>query len=725
MFSNPVLRTPIRLIASYKTYKEYPVDRIRNIGVSAHIDSGKTTLTERILFYTGRIQEMHEVKGKDGVGATMDSMELERLRGITIQSAATSVEWRKHNIQIIDTPGHVDFTVEVERALRVLDSAILVICGSSGVQCQTLTVHRQICRYAVPYTIFVNKLDKPNANAYSALKDIRSRLSKNTAFVTIPVNDNSDVLDGVIDLLEMKLLTFSGQCGEQVSAAEIPSEQCGLARGYREELIGRIADVDDEIASMVIEEQEPSISQLKAALRRVVVQNKFHPVYVGSALKNKGVQPLLDGIVDFFPDPSERSNYAIDNSSADQSRVLCNPERSSKYPMLAFAFKLESGKYGKLTYLRIYQGALRRNDYVHNVRTGKRMKINKLCRMHADKMEEIDIAYAGDICTILGSEAATGDTFTLSRDHTLSMESIQVANPVICMSFNPVSKKQADNFTKAVNRFQKEDPTFKVNYDTELNETVAYGMGELHLEIYAARINKEFGVPVELGRPQVAYLETLKAPYRFDYFHKKQSGGQGQYGRVIGILEPMPQERYLDVEFKSELRGTNIPSQHVPIIKKGFMRSLESGGMSGHRVSGVRMRLQDGDHHIVDSTEIAFLLAVKGAMRDAFNEGMWQIIEPVMHVEVMVSEEHQSEIVRQLLKRFAIIRNQHVRDGFALIECQVPLNDMFGFSTSIRSATKGTGEFTMEYYQYAPVRGDVQDRLCGTYRAQEDLKMTD
>ncbi|KAI0983509.1 hypothetical protein GJ496_007964 [Pomphorhynchus laevis] len=709
-----------RPLVNYKTYKEYSVSKIRNIGVSAHIDSGKTTLTERILFYTGRIQHMHEVKGKDGVGATMDSMELERSRGITIQSAATSVEWKQHNIQLIDTPGHVDFTVEVERALRVLDSAILVVCGSSGVQCQTMTVYRQINRYNVPFCIFINKLDKPNANAFKAMDDIRNRLCKDVAFVTIPM-DSKNGVSGVIDVLNMKAIYFNGNFGENVEVSDIPEECKAISEKYHSNLIEQIADKDEEIGNMILEETVPSIQQLKQALRRIVVQNKFHPVFVGSALKNKGVQPLLDNIVENFPDPTERTNYAIDNSDDENRKVVCNPERSTKNPLLAFVFKLEAGRFGQLSYLRIYQGVLRRSDYVYNVRTRKRIKVNKLYRMHSDKMEDIDCAYAGDICTIIGTESATGDTLASSRDSLYSMESIQVANPVICMSFNPAHKNQVDNFTKAVNRFQREDPTFRINFDAELNQTVAYGMGELHLEVYAARIEKEFGVKVELGKPQVAYLETLSKPYRFDYLHKKQSGGQGQYGRVIGFIEPLSSDKYLEVEFKSELKGTNIPSQHVPTIKKTFMKCLENGELSGHRVSGIRFRLQDGDHHIVDSTEIAFSLATKGAMRDAFKEGCWQIIEPIMQVEVLVANEYQQEVVKQLLKRFAIIRHQQTRDNFTVFDCQVPLNDMFGFSTTLRSATKGTGEFSMEYSCYASVRGDVKDKLTGDFRSQMEV----
>ncbi|KAL7675295.1 hypothetical protein ACOME3_001558 [Neoechinorhynchus agilis] len=543
----------LKLVRNFyiRSDKQYPIELIRNVGVSAHIDSGKTTLSERILFYAGRIAEIHEVKGRDGVGATMDSMELERQRGITIQSAATSVEWMKHNINLIDTPGHVDFTVEVERALRVLDGAVLVVCGTSGVQCQTLTVHRQIQRYSIPHLIFINKLDRPNASVNRTMRDIRGRLNKNVALMNILMGKEGEIT-GIIDLIRQCAMYFKGQYGEEIVEDDIPLEYREKASDMLDDLIGHVAETDEEIGEMVLNDTRPETDRLKTSIRRSVIAQQFVPVFVGSALKNKGVQCVLNGIIDFLPNPSERINQAIDNNaSTDDKKVYvnCNSSREADSPLLAFAFKLELGKFGQLTYLRIYQGVLTKNQYVHNVRTRKRTKIAKLYRMHADKMEEIENAYAGDICTIAGAEASTGDTLTSDRSVMYSMESISVAEPVISMTFEPADKNQAESFSKAVNRFQKEDPTFRIRYDEDTKQILALGMGELHLEIYATRVEREYGVKIKLGNPKVAYIETIAEPFRFDHLHKKQTGGQGQYGRVIGIIEPLPQSRYLDVEF--------------------------------------------------------------------------------------------------------------------------------------------------------------------------------
>ncbi|GCC36291.1 hypothetical protein chiPu_0014784 [Chiloscyllium punctatum] len=487
-----------------------PNKMIRNIGISAHIDSGKTTLTERVLYYTGRIAEMHEVKGKDGVGAIMDSMELERQRGITIQSAATYTVWNKRNINIIDTPGHVDFTIEVERALRVLDGAVLVLCSVGGVQCQTMTVNRQMKRYNVPFLTFINKLDRLGANPNRAIQQLRSKLNHNTAFIQIPIGLEGN-LKGIIDLLEERAIYFEGQFGQNVKYDDIPAEHRAEAADQRQELIECVANVDELLGEMFLEEKIPTVLDLKAAIRRATISRLFSPVLVGSALKNKGVQPLLDAILDYLPDPSEVSNYAIVNqeNSEDKTKVLMDPKRDASQPFVGLAFKLEAGRYGQLTYIRVYQGMLKKSENIYNTRTGKKIRVQRLVRMHADQMEDVEEVYAGDICALFGIDCASGDTFTARTSCNLSMESIHVPEPVISVAIKPVNKNDLDKFSKGIGRFTREDPTFRVTYDPESRETIVSGMGELHLEIYAQRLEREYNCPCVMGKPKVAFRETI------------------------------------------------------------------------------------------------------------------------------------------------------------------------------------------------------------------------
>ncbi|KAK1344193.1 hypothetical protein QTO34_014758 [Cnephaeus nilssonii] len=556
-----------------------PNERIRNIGISAHIDSGKTTLTERVLYYTGRIAKMHEVKGKDGVGAVMDSMELERQRGITIQSAATYTMWKDVNINIIDTPGHVDFTIEVERALRVLDGAILVVCAVGGVQCQTMTVNRQMKRYNVPFLTFINKLDRLGSNPARALQQMRSKLNHNAAFVQIPIGLEGD-FKGIIDLIEERAIYFDGDFGQIVRYGEIPAEFRAAAADHRQELIESIANSDEQLGEMFLEEKIPSISDLKAsalkishmcmrpyqgqelslqprympltactptgdqtrnrnmcpnrnsnplAIRRATLSRSFTPVFLGSALKNKGVQPLLDAVLDYLPNPSEVQNYAMlkqDDDSKEKTKILMNSNRDNSHSFVGLAFKLEAGRFGQLTYIRSYQGELKKGDTICNTRTGKKVRVQRLVRMHADMMEasawslrgqkfsrqDVEEVFAGDICALFGIDCASGDTFTNKDNSGLSMESIHVPDPVISIAMKPSNKNDLEKFSKGIGRFTREDPTFKVHFDTESKETIVSGMGELHLEIYAQRMEREYGCPCITGKPKVAFRETITAP---------------------------------------------------------------------------------------------------------------------------------------------------------------------------------------------------------------------
>lgn len=712
-----------RIPAYYSTSADsVPLERIRNIGISAHIDSGKTTLTERILYYTGRIDEMHEVRGKDGVGAVMDSMELERQRGITIQSAATFTMWKNHNINIIDTPGHVDFTVEVERALRVLDGAVLVLCSVGGVQSQTLTVNRQMKRYSVPCLAFINKLDRMGANPYRVLNQMRSKLNHNAAFMQLPIGLEGNT-KGIIDIVSQKALYFEGNNGEIIREDEIPKDMRAEADDRYMELIEHVSNADDAIGELFLEEKMPSEAELRAGIRRACLQRTFTPVFVGTALKNKGVQPLLDAVLTYLPHPGEVKNFALqENNKGEEDRIQLHPERTASHPFVGLAFKLEAGKFGQLTYIRVYQGCLKKGELIFNARTGKKVKVSRLVQMHSNNMEDVDVVYAGDICALFGIDCASGDTFTTDLKLNLSMESMYVPDPVISMAIKPKNSKDSDNFSKAVNRFTKEDPTYRVQWDNENKETIASGMGELHLEIYAQRMEREYGCEVVMGKPKVAFRETISAPVEFDYLHKKQSGGSGQYGRVTGIIEPA--EENTKNLFADETMGTNIPKQFIPAIEKGYNAFCEKGMLSGHKISGIKFRLKDGAHHIVDSNEISFILAAQGAMRQAYEDGMWILLEPIMSVEITAPEEFQGSVISQMNKRNGIITGTDANEGWFTLYTEVPLNDMFGYASELRSATQGKGEFAMEYSRYAPMRSEMMEALIEEYTNPKGAEAT-
>ncbi len=688
----------------------FDISKMRNIGISAHIDSGKTTLSERILFYCDKIHAIHEVRGKDGVGAVMDNMELERERGITIQSASTQVKWKDYTFNVIDTPGHVDFTVEVERSLRVLDGAILVLCSVGGVQSQSITVDRQLKRYHVPRIAFVNKCDRTGANPFKVRNQLREKLGLNAYMMEIPIG-LEDKLEGVVDLVTMKAIYFEGDSGTELRYAEIPAHLVEQANQYREELLDAASMFSDELMEAMLEDNVTE-DLINAAIRKGTLAEQFVPVYCGSAYKNKGIQPLLDGVVKYLPDPTEVKNVALDlDNNEAPVELTCNEDD----PCVALGFKLEDGQYGQLTYVRVYQGCIKKGGELYNTRARKKFKVGRLVRMNSAAMEDINEGVPGDIVALFGIDCASGDTFC-GGGLNYAMTSMYVPNPVISLSIKPKDKKSADQMGKALNRFTKEDPTFQSYVDPESNETIIKGMGELHLDVYVERMRREYNCEVETGAPQVAYRETITQHADFNYTHKKQTGGSGQYGRVAGFMEPCADKDY---EFVDNIKGGAIPNEYIPSCDKGFKKALEKGTLIGAPVVGVRCTINDGQYHPVDSNDNAFQIAAIGAFREGYEKAKPVIMEPIMKVQIAGPTEFQGNMFGLINQRRGVIIDSTDDNGTSTVNAEVPLSEMFGFSTILRSSTQGKAEFTMEFEKYGKVPNSVSEQLIAEYQEKK------
>ncbi|MBW1615916.1 MAG: elongation factor G [Deltaproteobacteria bacterium] len=674
------------------------IQKVRNIGISAHIDSGKTTLTERILFYTDRIHAIHDVKGKDGVGATMDSMELEKERGITIASAATYCQWDGYEVNIIDTPGHVDFTIEVERSLRVLDGAIFVLCAVGGVQSQSITVDQQMKRYKVPSIAFINKCDRSGAAPFRAIKQLKEKLGHNAVALQIPIGLEADI-KGVIDLIKMKAIYFEGANGEQLRIEDIPENFIAEAEAKREDIIDAASMFSDQLTEAALEDRVTD-ALLIDAIRIGTLRRELTPVLMGTAYKNKGVQPLLDAVGYYLPSPDEIKNEALD---MDNNEIPIELQADVNKPLVAYAFKLEDGRYGQLTYVRVYQGKLTKGDMLFNIRVGKKIKIGRLVKLHSNQMEDVEVINAGHIGALFGIECSSGDTF-VSQGLNFSMTSMYVPEPVISLAISAKDNKNQINMSKALNRFTKEDPTFKTFVNQETGETIIEGMGELHLEVYIERMRREYGAEITTGKPQVAYKETITRKAAFNYVHKKQTGGAGQFGRVSGWMEPVADEEFI---FDNQIKGGSIPIQFIPACEKGFKESMKSGPKKKFPVTGVKIVINDGASHAVDSSEMAFQAAARGAFLEGYAKASPIILEPIMKVVAESPAEYQGPVIGSLNQRRGIIIGSHDEGAFCFIEAQVPLSEMFGYSTVLRSLTKGTAQFTMEFTTYRKIAEDM------------------
>jgi elongation factor G len=681
------------------------LSKLRNIGISAHIDSGKTTLSERILFYAGRIHRIQEVKG-DGDGATMDHMDLERERGITITSAATSVEWKGNPINLIDTPGHVDFTVEVERSLRVLDGAVLVLCSVGGVQSQSMTVDRQMKRYKVPRLAFINKMDRTGANFDRVVQQLRDKLDVDAVPMQLPIG-KEDKLQGVIDLVAMKAIYFDGDNGETVREEEIPADLKEQAAEARHAMLESLSMYSDTLMEKLLSEEPVGDDEIHAVVKSAVQSQSITPVFCGSAYKNKGVQPLLDAVNRYLPSPLERKVYAKKWDNPDETFELdADPEK----PLVAMAFKIVDDPYGQLTFVRIYQGKLVKGESYYNQRTQQKQRFSRIVRMHSDKREEIDSAEAGDIVAVMGVDAASGDTYA-SENKYCSLESMFVPEAVIKMAISPTKRDGLDRLSKALQRFVREDPTFKVSTDDETGETVIAGMGELHLDIYVERIRREYKVDVEVGAPKVSYREAPTRPTDYDYKHKKQTGGSGQFAHIVGSLEPLPEDAEDNFEFVNKVVGGRVPKEYIPSVEKGFRFSMDKGPIAGFPIVGVRATLADGSYHDVDSSDMAFQLCARAGFREAFLNTKPVLLEPIMKLEVEVPSDFQGAVTGELNKRRGLIVSTETVGNSSTIIAEVPLAETFGYSTDLRSLTQGQGVFSMEFCKYGQMPANVQKEV--------------
>ena len=699
---------------------------VRNIGISAHIDSGKTTLSERILYYTGRIHKIEDVKG-GGDGATMDHMELEKERGITITSAATTVQWGDHTINLIDTPGHVDFTVEVERSLRVLDGAVLVLCAVGGVQAQSLTVDRQMKRYKVPRLAFINKMDRTGADPESVVEQMREKLGAEAVMMQVAIGAG-ETFEGVVDLTTMKAIYNDGEKGEKVRVEEIPDALVEKAQKMRQEMLEALSMFSDEMMELLLSEEEVPEKLITETVLKGVQGLSFTPVYMGTAFKNKGVQPLLDAITSFLPSPLDRQISAKDWEDASKDYPL---QPKPDLPFVGMAFKIVEDPFGQLTFMRMYQGTIKKGESYFNQRTGRKERFSRIVRMHSNKREEIDEAYAGDIIAVMGIDCASGETYAETAKM-CSLENMFVPDAVIKVAVNPKERSNTEKLGKALLRFRKEDPTFRVETDDETGETLISGMGELHLEVYVERIRREYGIDVEVGAPRVSYREQPTVAADFDHKHKKQSGGSGQFAHIKGTLEPFDEEALEDEEkeavkdnfiFEEKIVSGRIPKQFIPAVEKGLRQSIVKGVLAEYPVVGLKCNLLDGAYHDVDSSEMAFQTAARGMFREYLPKTKPILLEPVMKVEIEIPEPFQGPVVGDLTSRRGIMESTDVKpDGSVLILCEVPLSETFGYATDLRSMTQGQGTFSMEVSGYRQVPSNVQTKVIEDRRKEKEAK---
>jgi elongation factor G len=671
----------------------------------AHIDAGKTTLTERILFYTGishKIGETHEG------AATMDWMEQEQERGITITSAATTCSWLENRINIIDTPGHVDFTVEVERSLRVLDSAVGVFCAKGGVEPQSETVWRQADKYEVPRMAFVNKMDIMGADFFNVVSMIKERLGANAVPIQLPIGSEED-FTGLVDLMTMKAYIYNDDLGEDISEVDIPAEMVELATEYHNEMVEKIADTDEDLMMMYLEGEEISTDELKAALRRATIGVKIIPVFCGSAYKNKGVQKLLDAVIEYMPSPLDVP--AIQGYDMDTEEEVDRPA-SDEAPFSALAFKVMSDPFvGKLVFFRVYSGTINAGSYVLNSTKNKKERMGRILQMHANKREELEKVYSGDIAAAVGLKlTTTGDTLC-DEKHPVILESMVFPEPVISVAIEPKTKAGQDKMGIALAKLAEEDPTFKTFTNTETGQTIIAGMGELHLEIIVDRMLREFKVEANVGAPQVAYKETITKAVDVDKKYARQSGGRGQYGHCKVRFEPMDVNGEITYEFVNSTSGGSIPREYVPAVDAGIKDAMQSGVLAGYEVVGVRADCYDGSYHDVDSSEMAFKIAGSMAFKDAMKKGESVLLEPIMKVDILVPEEYMGDVIGDINSRRGRIEGMEPRNGAQSIHCYVALSEMFGYSTDIRSKSQGRGTFSMQFSHYEQLPKSIQEKL--------------
>ena len=683
--------------------REYPLDKYRNIGIIAHIDAGKTTTTERIMFYTGKT---HRIGSVDEGTTVTDWMVQERERGITIVSAAVSAEWKGYQINIIDTPGHIDFTAEVQRSLRVLDGGVVVFDAVQGVEPQSETVWRQADRYSVPRICFVNKMDRVGASYERTIDSIKDRLGANPISMQLPIGFEA-TFRGVVDLIEQKAVVWEDDLGKEPKVVEIPDDLMTAAKEARAHMVEKIAELDDELTVKYLEAREITIPELKRALRKGVLANKAYPVFCGSSLKNKGVQVMLDAVIDYLPSPADIPPV---NATDEDDKVIELPADDGA-PLSALVFKIVTDPYvGRLAYFRVYSGVVSQGQMLNNSTKGRRERIGRLIRMHADRREDITEVRAGDIGAALGfKESFTGDTLCDNRK--IVLESISFPEPVISIAIEPKSSADQEKMGEALRKLSEEDPTFRVRTDENTAQTIISGMGELHLDILVDRMLREFRVQANVGKPRVAYRESItRAVPKVDHKYAKQSGGRGQYGHVVISLEPG--ERGSGIVFENNIVGGAIPKEYIPAVQKGIMEAADSGVLAGYPVVDMKISLFDGSYHEVDSNEMAFKMAASMAFKEGVHKGSPVLLEPIMKVEVVVPDDYLGDVIGQINSRRGSIQGMDIRPGNAqAVRSMVPLGEMFGYATELRSATQGRGVFSMEFDHYAPVSQSVAQEI--------------